>query len=150
VNIDSQIHYRGNVTIEARDVNTGKLVARRKVKNLVVTTGRGLTADVLLGVANRPSHLAVGSNNTAVALTDTTLVAEAARIALTSGSRSSNVLTFYAYLPGSQGNGVDLKECGIFNSSSGGTLFARATFSSISKTSSIAVTFTWQFTITSS
>lgn len=146
----SQIHYRGNVRIEARDISTGKVVARRRVKNLVVTTGRGLTADVLIGAASRPSHLAVGSDNTAVALSDTTLIAEVARIALTSGTRASNVLTFYAYLPGSQGNGVNLRECGIFNSSSGGTLFARATFSSIAKTSSIAVTFTWQFTITSS
>lgn len=149
IRLKSQAHLVGNVHIVCRD-RRGRIVHEQRVKNLVVDTGQGIMAGLIAGNVAKPSHLAVGDDNTAVTSADTALGNETHRIQLTSSSVAGNVMTAYAYLPSSQGNGATLREAGIFNSSSGATLFARATISSIVKDSSISVTFTWQFTITSS
>jgi hypothetical protein len=104
---------------------------------------------MLAGTDVKPSHLAVGTSSTVVNTLDISLGAEVARIALTTSSAAAGVVTYSIYIPSTMANGSTLQECGLFNASSGGTLFARATFSSIAKDPTISISFTWQITITS-
>lgn len=150
MNVASQASMRGNVLLTVRDAETGRVIQRQRVKNLVVDTGRTLIAQLLSGSAPRPSHLAVGTSSTAVGGSDTTLISEVGRVAITTGSVSGNVLTIAAYIGSAVANGFTLREVGLLNAASGGTLFARALISSIVKSSSVTITVTWTFTITSS
>ena len=63
----------------------------------------------------------------------------------------SGILPVKYYLATVSANGNTLAEAGLLNASSGGTLFSRVVLAStIVKTTSITVTFQWDFTITAS
>ena len=92
------------------------------------------------------SHMAIGTTNTAAAVGDTALAAEAARVALTSGVASANAVTYTATFPAGTGTGA-IVEAGLLNAASGGTLLARTVFSVINKGASDAMTITWTVTV---
>lgn len=132
---------------------TGKLtiaingVVVREIDNLVVTAGKGFVASRMVGVASGVmSHMAIGTTNTAAAVGDTTLAAEAARVALTSGTAAAAVATYVATFPAGTGTGA-IVEAGILNASSGGTLLCRTVFSVVNKGASDAMTITWAVTV---
>lgn len=132
---------------------TGKLkielngVVVAEIDNLVVTAGKGFVASRMVGTAaSVMSHMAIGTTNTAAAIGDTALAAEAARVALTSGTASGAVATYVATFPAGTGTGA-IVEAGILNSGSGGTLLARTVFSVINKGASDAMTITWTVTV---
>lgn len=132
---------------------TGKLkielngVVVAEIDNLVVTAGKGFVASRMVGTAaSVMSHMAIGTTNTAAAVGDTALAAEAARVALTSGTASGAVATYVATFPAGTGTGA-IVEAGILNSGSGGTLLARTVFSVINKGASDAMTITWTVTV---
>lgn len=132
---------------------TGKLkielngVVVAEIDNLVVTAGKGFVASRMVGTAaSVMSHMAIGTTNTAAAIGDTALAAEAARVALTSGTASGAVATYVATFPAGTGTGA-IVEAGILNSGSGGTMLARTVFSVINKGASDAMTITWTVTV---
>lgn len=132
---------------------TGKLkielngVVVAEIDNLVVTAGKGFVASRMVGTAaSVMSHMAIGTTNTAAAVGDTALAAEAARVSLTSGSASGAVATYVATFPAGTGTGA-IVEAGILNSGSGGTMLARTVFSVINKGASDAMTITWTVTV---
>lgn len=119
----------------------------RDIDNLVVTTGRNFVASRMGGTSPAVmSHMAVGTNNTAAALADTTLGTELARVALTSSNVSANVITYVATFPAGTGTGA-LTEAGVLNNTSGGTLLCRTVFSTVNKSASDTMTVTWAVTI---
>lgn len=132
---------------------TGKLVIEingevvQEIDNLVVTAGKNFVASRMVGVAaNVMSHMAIGTTNTAAAAGDTALAAEAARVALTSGTATTNVATYVATFPAGTGTGA-IVEAGILNAGSGGTLLCRTVFSVVNKGALDAMTITWTVTV---
>lgn len=139
--IEEMIKMKGRLEIRLND----EVV--QEVDNLVVTVGKNFVASRMVGTSPAVmSHMAIGTTNTAAAAGDTTLAAEAARVALTSGAASTNVATFIATFPAGTGTGA-IVEAGILNNSSGGTLLARTVFSVINKGALDSMTITWTVTV---
>jgi len=137
---DSSLLLTGHLSVELN----GEVV--QEIPNLVVTTGKGYVASRIKdATATAMSHMAVGTGNTAAAAGDTALGTEAARVALTSTTVSTNTVTYVATFPAGTGT-ASLTEAGILNGSSGGTLLCRTVFATVSKGSSDVMTITWVIT----
>lgn len=138
-----------NLFVEVEDLRTGA-VERQETHNLVTTAGLNLVRDRLNASAVAAlGWLAIGTGTTAVSAADTELDTETLRGAFTSTTASAGKLTIKYYLDGATGNSTTLAECGLFNAASTGTMYARALLAStIAKTSSKAVTFTWEISWT--
>lgn len=142
---EDTVTLRANVLVTVADAETGAILGQQEQHNLVVTSGLNLIRDLLDGDAVAGlTHLAVGTGTNAVLASDTTLQAEVFRDAVTSRTSGSQQLVVNYYLGSPSANGNTLGEAGLFNASSAGTMFARVKLAStITKTASIAVTFTW-------
>jgi hypothetical protein len=138
-----------NVKIIVHDIKTGKVLDVIKRHNLAVMTGRNLLRDFLNGDSvDGLSYSAVGTDNTAAASGDTTLGTEVFRKLFTQTNKTSGSLNIKTYVGSTEGNGSTLVEAGLFGGAAtgatdSGTLYARATFTGIAKTSAIGVTFDW-------
>ena len=125
----------------------GKVKEEHQFKNLVVTLGKNFVASRMVGTASAVmSHMAVGSNNTAAAAGDTALGAELGRVALTTGTATTNVVTYTATFAAGTGTGA-IVEAGIFNASSAGTMLCRTVFAVVNKGADDALSITWTITI---
>lgn len=125
----------------------GQLKAREETHNLILTVGRNMIADRLLAspTLGVPTHMAVGTSGTAAAVGDTAITGDV-RVALTSKTRSTNIVTFV----GDWAAGVataTLQETGLWDAATTGNLVGRATFSSIVKGASDTLKVTWTWTI---
>lgn len=139
--LNELLNMKGKLTIELN----GEVV--QEVDNLVVTVGKNFVASRMTGTSPAVmSHMAIGTTNTAAAIGNTTLAAEAARVALTSGITASAVVTYIATFPAGTGTGA-IVEAGLFNAVSAGTLLARTVFSVINKGASDSMTITWTVTV---
>jgi len=83
----------------------GIVKTNHNVDNLVVTTGKQWIAARMYDSAEpaQMSHMAVGTDNTAADVADTTLAVEAARVALTSTTVSTNTTQYVASFPAGTG-----------------------------------------------
>jgi hypothetical protein len=125
----------------------GSLKEAVEIKNLVVDTGKDYIASRMKdATATVMSHMAVGTDNTAAAAGQTALIAEVARVALTSTTVVSNVVTYIATFAAGTGTGA-LTEAGIFNASTAGTMLCRTVFSVINKGALDSMTITWTVTL---
>lgn len=130
----------------------GRIKARRTVKNLIVTVGKNAMADQLVAspTISKPSHMAVGTGSTAPAAGDTALGAEVDRNALSSLTRSTNVVTAVGNWAAGDATNAALAEAGVFSQASGvdGThpMYSRATFTAINKGASDTLQITWTYT----
>jgi hypothetical protein len=136
-----------NVTLVLRGPD-GEVKHEETCHNLIVTVGKNGIADQLLAAPSisKPSHMAVGTGSTAAAAGDTTLGTELDRNALTSKTRSGNVVTMVGDWAAGDGTGA-ITEAGIFDASSSGNLYARAVFSVVNKGASDSLSISWTFTI---
>lgn len=123
----------------------GEVKQKFTVPNLVVQTGRNYIAHRMTSNSNViMSHMAIGTNNTAAALTDTTLGTETARVALTSTSANANVVTYVAtFNPGTPAAANAVVEAGILNAGSGGELLCRTVFDVVNKGTLDTLSITW-------
>ena len=143
MNLNSDIKITGKLTIKKFNSNN-ELVQEVEVPNLIVTAGKNYIANRL--TSSSPvimSHMAIGSDSTAPNLTQTTLLSELGRSALTSSTLTgANILYLGVFGPG-VGTG-SIVEAGIFNNSSTGSMLCRTTFPVIVKslTDSIAISWT--------
>jgi hypothetical protein len=118
----------------------------KEVPNLVVTTGKNYVASRMKdATATAMSHMAVGTGSTAAAAADTALGSEAARVALTSTTVSTNTVSYVASFPAGTGT-ASLTEAGLLNASSSGTMLCRTVFAVVSKGASDVMTITWVIT----
>jgi len=141
-----------NVDIVIWDVGKKQILRTEKVGNLAVLSGRNLLRDFLYGDAvSGLGRFALGTDGTAPTANDTALGTEVFRDQFTKVTKESGKLTAQYYLSSTSANGNTLQEAGAFangatDTPGSGTLYARVTFTPIAKTSSIAVTFTWELT----
>lgn len=131
------------------------------VPNRVVTTGKNFIASRIVGTASAEmSHMGIGTSSTAEVDGDTTLGAELtsgggytnySRAALLTKSATNNVVTYSANFPANNPSaptgGAVLREAGVFNASTGGTMLCRTTFPIVTKLPADALTITWTITI---
>ena len=88
------------------------------------------------------------TGTTAAAVGDTALQTAIAgsRVALTSGTSATNVVTYVASFPAGTGTGA-VTEAGVFNASSAGTMLCRTVFSVVNKGAADAMSITWTITV---
>ena len=120
----------GLTLAQAQDQAKGDLISDITVKNLIVTLGKGLVADLLIDVVGTGlTYHAIGTSATAPALTDTVLGTEAARKAFTVRGRAGNVVSLSVFYTKAECT-FNIKEAGIFGGAlasstpGSGTLFS--------------------------
>jgi hypothetical protein len=144
---------RGRVVAEVRGPD-GRIKHRQETTNLVVTNGKNAAADQLLAAPtiSKPSHMAVGTGAGAPAAGDAALGAEVDRNALSSLTRSTNVVTAVGnWAAGDATNGA-LTEVGLCSQAAGfdatHPLWARALFgAAIPKGANDTLQVTWTLTV---
>jgi len=114
-----EINVKGHLKI----YKNGNLIVDKD--NLIVNTGLTLIASRLNSNTNNIiSHLAIGNDNTTPSKTQTTLISEQFRKAITSTTYSGWVVTFITNIDYNEANFV-WKELGLFNASSSGIMLNR-------------------------
>jgi hypothetical protein len=88
--------------------------------------------------------MAIGTNNTAAALNNTTLGTETARVTLTSGTANANVVTYVAtFNPGTPATANAITEAAIFNAAVAGEMLCRTVFDVVNKGTADTLSITW-------
>lgn len=144
---EDRVKLRGHVLIELFGPD-GELKDRQEVHNLITTLGKNMSVDRLLAspTLGVPTHMGVGTGSTAATVGDTTMTAEV-RVALTTKTRSTNVLT----LVGDWAAGVATQtnsEAGVWDAASTGNLLSRVVFTGQPKGASDSLKITWTWTQT--
>lgn len=152
--IQDVIHLRGCFKIYLLD-DKQKVVEERGPFNTVVTAGRRWVLQQIasseINTAQSISYMAVGTSTTAPATSDTGLGSESSRIAINSfvtSNLTSNPPSWQANASWAtnQAN-TTLGEAAMFNSSSGGTMLARATFATLNKTTSNTLSISYTISV---
>ena len=116
----------------------------RKGNNLVVNDGYALIARLCGSSDTQPSHMAVGSSQTAPTATQLTLIGteieRVAMLASVSGRTLNFTATFGAGITGT----ASIQEMGIFNNATGGNMLARWICELFHATSSDDVVVEWE------
>ena len=146
--------FLGHSLREAQEIATqrGKLAYINQVNNLVVTVGKGLAGDILIGeVSTGLTYHAIGTGTTTPAAGDTTLTTESNRLAVTSKTRAGNVITLSTFFVAAECT-YNIKEAGIFGDQAtgvadSGTLFCHYLQSYDNSGGSYDLTFDYDLTI---
>lgn len=140
---------KGELKIVLRDKD-GNIKDERLVKNVVTTAGKTYIAARMTDTSQPTdmSHMAIGTGSTAAVVGDTTLETETARVALTGseGSPSTNTIVYTATFGAGTGTGA-LREAGVLNAGSSGTLLCRTVYDVVNKGADDSITITWTITI---
>ena len=149
------VKIKGLLKIKIHDAITGEIIQEIQQNNLVVTIGRNLLRDFMRGtVTVGIQQFAIGTNSTAVTISDSQLGTEVFRSGTITYTASAETLQVEMYVTSAQANGSTIVEAGLFCDSTAtstvntGKLYSRAVHSSIVKTSSIAITYVWVLTWT--
>jgi hypothetical protein len=130
------------------------------VPNLVVTVGKNFIASRMVGTAAQVmTHMGLGIDATSEVIGNTALGNELtvgagytnySRAAVT-GTATNNVVTYTANFPANNpsapAGGAVLREAGIFNASTAGTMLCRTTYPIVTKLPADALSITWTITI---
>jgi hypothetical protein len=136
----------GKLTVEIKD-KQGNVKETRELENLVVDDGLAFIASRMKdATATAMSHMAIGTGTVAAASGDSALGTEAARVALTSTTVTTNAVAYVCSFAAGTGTGA-ITEAGILNAASTGTLLCRTVFSVVNKGASDSMTITWTVTI---
>jgi hypothetical protein len=140
-----------NVTLLVIDAKTDRVLRRIRTHNMIVNTGLNKFRD-MMGYPDAtcdgktPDYIALGTDATAAAAAQTTLIAEVFRKEVSNRVPDTYTLTYYLDVTAAEANGNSLKEVGLFTEAAGGTLWARATHTTVAKTVSIRLQYQWEFT----
>lgn len=97
-------------------------VYETEVPNLVVTSGKEFIASRIVGgTYDAMGYMAIGDDTQIGALSQTTLINELSRVAVTSATASGSNVTFTATFPAGSGTG-SIVEAGVFNKGSSSVL----------------------------
>jgi hypothetical protein len=145
MNLIEGLKMKGELTIVVRGED-GLVKNSVHVPNLVVTAGKNFIASRIVGTASPiMSHMAIGTGTATPAAGDTTLGTEAGRVS-TTGTASTNQVTFTSTFPAGTGTGA-ITEAGVFNQASLGTMLCRTTFPVVNKAAGDSIAITWVVTV---
>jgi hypothetical protein len=117
------------------------------IKNLVVDSGKAFLANRSIASGKNPiSHVAIGSGTTPPALGQTQLVAETARVALSTATSTNNVVNCAGTVPAGTGTGT-VEEVALFNAATLGDMISRTLTGTITKPAGLGLQFTWTLTV---
>ncbi len=144
---------RGCIQLALCDLD-GNVLRKQVIDNTVVTAGRGWVLKQLQSVnhvtGQNISHMAVGTDTTAPATSQTALLSEIVRKAISSfdtTNLTANPPNWQAQIQFATSDGnTTLGEVALFNSNSGGTMLARATFASFVKATSNVLNISYNIT----
>lgn len=140
------INVKGNLEVILLD-ESGNQKDYRKINNLVVAVGKNVITSRLVGNTTAiPSHMAVGTSNTAATTSQTALGTEAGRVVLDSSTRTNNSIAYVATFPAGTGTGT-ITEAAILNASSSGDMLCRTNFNAVNKAAGDVIVITWNVTI---
>ena len=122
----------------------GEIKDERSIYNTVTTSGKNGTADQILAAPSldKPTHMAVGTGSPAA----NALGVENDRNALTSKTRSTNVVTFVGDWAAGDATAA-LTEAGVFDAAAAGNMWLSASFAVVNKGANDTLTITWTYTI---
>lgn len=144
--ISDILSVRGDLEITLKD-ELGNIKQHMEVPNLIVTVGKNHIAARLQGTSQSVmSYMAVGSSSTTPTVGDITLGAEITRVALATYTNTNNTVQATATFAAGQGTGT-LREAGLLNASTSGTMLAHTTFPAITKSSNDTLSINWTITI---
>jgi hypothetical protein len=145
--INEQIDAVGTLEIVLTDMY-GNIKEKRSLKNIITDLGKAFIAARMSGTTppNPMSHMAIGTGTTAAVSTQTTLITESSRSALTSTAVNANVITYTATFGAGAGTGA-VTEAGILNAVAAGTMLNRTTFAAVNKGASDTISITWSVTL---
>lgn len=142
--LENTIKLTGDLTLEL--FRHGVSVQKTEIKNMVVDSGRNLIAKLLIGDSVSPTHIALGSGNTAPVTDQIALVSEiGTRRVFNSSYTIDNVATFVTTFPA--GSSASIREAGIFNAITGGDMICRTSFNTIAKTTVDSLVVTWNIRV---
>lgn len=140
-----KIRTSGSLTVVVYDEHNN-IKDEHYYKNLVTQVGKSYLAARAVGnSAAIMNYMAVGSSNVAPLESQTSLGAELGRVLLDSATSTNNTIAWVATFPAGVGTGT-LREVGIFNASSGGSMMNKAQIN-IVKDVSDTVVVTWNLDI---
>lgn len=146
----SNANIAANVTLEVHSAESGRLLRRSLIKNLVVADGLNKMCELIAGTLNvEPTHIALGDDDTEVTSGDTALGNELHRDQITRTNVIGAQVILQLFVPNDEGNGNTYSEAGLINQhpNNGDTLWARFTFADIEKTAAITITITWEINL---
>lgn len=135
-----------HVEITMRSIETGEIVSKTSIYNTVTTAGKNTIADQLLAAPTlgKPTHMAIGTGAPGA----NALGVEVSRVALTSKTRATNVVTMVGDFPAGTPAGTNvITEAGIFDAASVGNATNTTSFGGQSKDPSLAMTINWTLTV---
>lgn len=131
----------------------GQIKFQTTVSNLIVTTGKVVAANRLIGNVSGDnaamSHMGVGTDGGTIlplAASNTTLGSALGTRQSVSSSVSDNVVTYSATFGPDVATGA-ITEAGVFNASTSGKMLCRTTFPEINKESTDTLSINWNVTI---
>lgn len=132
---------KDNVALTVCDAKTGKVLERRRFKNIFTTAGLTHLLKLVTGESTAiAGYCGVGTGAAAVAITDVVLQTELGRVNLASYSRTGLVAALVFYFGTGDCNGSWTEE-GLLTASGAGTLLSHTLFGTgVVKTSSKTVT----------
>ena len=136
-----------NVLVQVHDARTQELILEQSIHNMVTNSGLQFIRDLIDETQQGCTHFATGTDLSATVVDHTALGNEVYRNAISSRVKVDFEITQRCFIPPSAANGNTLYEAGLFNASSGGTLFSRVVHDAIAKTISNTVTYSWTHTI---
>lgn len=132
-----------NLIIELFDYE-GKLKDRRELHNTVTVAGKNGVADQILASPSlgKPTHMGIGTGSPS----GTALGTEIDRNALTSKTRTDNIVTYVCDYAAGDGTGA-ITEAGVFDAVSSGNMWQSASFAVITKLAGDTLQITWTLTV---
>lgn len=136
---------------------TAKLIVTRRIgarvvdstvfHNKVTDLGASLFAQLISGSGTAPTHMGIGTGYTAAAAGNTALESQSARVALAATTYGTKLVQWTATFPAGTATGT-MREFGLFNASSGGTMTNRAVPTTpMVKTAAMSIDVVWQMTL---
>lgn len=126
---------KGQVLMTLRKAETGEIIRQEQGENTIVTAGMDNIVGLFLrtGTATNIKAMALGTNSTAAATTNTALGSEVTRNSnITTSSTANGSVGFTASWQTNEANGTAIQEVGLFNNTvaAAATMFSRYVFGS--------------------
>ena len=118
----------------------------QETKNLVVTAGKNWVADRMNDANTVMTHMAVGTGTTEALVTQTALVTENDRNALTSTTVTANAIAYVATWAAGDATAA-ITEAGIFLLDNNTTMINANTLNTIDFSAADSMTITWTITV---
>lgn len=148
--ITENLKLKGRVALELKDAQ-GNIKQTQEIDNLVVDAGLDYIASRMEGTSEAVmSHMGLGSGSTAADAADTDLESLlGSREALDSTTVTNNQVVYVATFEAGDATGA-VREAGIFNASTAGTMLCRTVFDVVNKAADDTLSVTWTITISAS